>query len=119
MHWMYIFIAGLLEIVWVIGLRYSEGFTVLVPSIITLITLAVSFYLFSKSLQFLPIGTAYAIFTGFGAAGTAVVGILFFQESANFSKLFFLSLMIIGIIGLKITSDDTEKTETEALKEAN
>lgn len=116
MQWMYIFIAGLLEIIWVIGLRYSEGFTVLVPSIITLITLTISFYLFSKSLKFLPIGTAYAIFTGLGAAGTAIVGILYFQESASPSKLFFLCLMLIGIIGLKMTtSDDT--TETEVFEE--
>ncbi|MGD6872097.1 DMT family transporter [Sutcliffiella horikoshii] len=116
MQWMYIFIAGLLEIIWVIGLRYSEGFTVLVPSIITLITLAISFYLFSKSLKFLPIGTAYAIFTGLGAAGTAIVGILYFQESASPSKLFFLSLMLIGIIGLKMTTSDDE-TKTEVLEE--
>lgn len=118
MQWMYIFIAGLLEIIWVIGLRYSEGFTVLVPSIITLITLAISFYLFSKSLKSLPIGTAYAIFTGLGAAGTAIVGILFFQESAGPSKLFFLCLMLIGIIGLKLTTSDDTK-ETEVLEEGN
>jgi quaternary ammonium compound-resistance protein SugE len=116
MQWILIFIAGLLEIIWVIGLRYSEGFTVLTPSIITLITLAISFYLFSKSLKFLPIGTAYAIFTGLGAAGTAIVGILYFGESASPSKLFFLSLMLIGIIGLKMTTSD-ETTETKVPEE--
>ncbi|KMJ57974.1 ligand-binding protein SH3 [Bacillus sp. LL01] len=110
MQWVYIFIAGLLEIVWVLGLRFSEGFTVLTPSIVTVVTLTISFYLFSKSLKFIPIGTAYAIFTGFGAAGTAVVGILFFQESASFSKLFFIGLMLVGIIGLKITTSDEEDT---------
>jgi quaternary ammonium compound-resistance protein SugE len=90
MHWVFIFIAGLFEIVWVLGLRFSNGFTELVPSVVTIATLAVSFYLFSKSLKFLPIGTAYAIFTGFGAAGT--------------SKLFFIGLMLAGIIGLKLTT---------------
>lgn len=113
MQWVYIFIAGLLEIIWVLGLRFSEGFTVLIPSIVTVITLAISFYLFSKSLKYIPIGTAYAIFTGFGAAGTAVVGILFFGESASFSKLFFISLMLIGIIGLKLTTPDEDKEIVE------
>lgn len=109
MQWVYIFIAGLLEIVWVLGLRFSEGFTVMVPSIVTVITLAISFYLFSKSLKYIPIGTAYAIFTGFGAAGTAIVGIMFFGESSSFSKLFFISLMLIGIIGLKMTTPNEEE----------
>ncbi|MGD6834119.1 DMT family transporter [Sutcliffiella halmapala] len=104
MHWVFIFLAGLLEIVWVLGLRFSNGFTELVPSVVTIATLAVSFYLFSKSLKFLPIGTAYAIFTGFGAAGTAIVGILFFEETASAFKLFFIGLMLAGIIGLKLTT---------------
>jgi quaternary ammonium compound-resistance protein SugE len=97
MQWVYIYIAGLLEIICVLGLRFSEGFTVLIPSIVTVITLAISFYLFSKSLKYIPIGTAYAIFTGFGAAGTAVVGILFFGESPRLSKLFFISLLLMWI----------------------
>ncbi|CAG9621720.1 DMT family transporter [Sutcliffiella rhizosphaerae] len=113
MPWVYIFFAGLLEIVWVLGLRFSEGFTVLVPSILTIITLGISFYLFSKSLKFLPIGTAYAIFTGFGAAGTAVVGIFFFHESASFSKLFFIGLMLAGIMGLKMTTGYQDEPEVE------
>ncbi|QFT88207.1 Quaternary ammonium compound-resistance protein SugE [Bacillus sp. THAF10] len=113
MQWIYIFIAGVLEIVWVLGLRFSNGFTVLVPSIITVVTLAISFYLFSKSLKYIPIGTAYAIFTGFGAAGTALVGILFFHESTSFSKLFFIGLMLAGIIGLKITTPDEKNVEEE------
>ncbi|WP_078381613.1 DMT family transporter [Sutcliffiella halmapala] len=104
MQWIYIFIAGLFEIVWVLGLRFSNGFTVLVPSLITIATLSISFYLFSKSLKFIPIGTAYAIFTGFGAAGTALVGIFIFQESASMSKLFFIGLMLAGIVGLKLTT---------------
>ncbi|KPB04969.1 DMT family transporter [Bacillus sp. CHD6a] len=116
MQWIFIFIAGILEIIWVLGLRYSDGFTVLIPSIITLITLAISFYLFSKSLKFLPIGTAYAIFTGLGAAGTAIVGILYFGESASPSKLFFLSLMLLGIIGLKMTTSD-DVAEKEVVEE--
>lgn len=111
MQWIYIFIAGLFEIVWVLGLRFSNGFTVLMPSIITIATLSISFYLFSKSLKFIPIGTAYAIFTGFGAAGTAVVGIFFFQESASMSKLFFIGLMLAGIVGLKLTTPAEEQEQ--------
>ncbi|WP_223700851.1 DMT family transporter [Sutcliffiella deserti] len=117
MHWIYIFIAGLLEIVWVLGLRFSNGFTILIPSILTVATLAVSFYLFSKSLKFLPIGTAYAIFTGFGAAGTAVIGIFFFQESANASKLFFIGLMLAGIVGLKLTTPTETQSDAQRREE--
>jgi quaternary ammonium compound-resistance protein SugE len=117
MQWIYIFIAGLLEIVWVLGLRFSEGFTVFMPSVVTVITLGFSFYLFSKALKFLPIGTAYAIFTGFGAAGTAIIGILFFHESASISKLFFIILMLGGIVGLKLTTPADEGNERNIEKE--
>lgn len=102
MAWIYLLIAGLTEIVWAIGLKKAQGFTVLLPSIVTLIFIVVSFFLFAKAMERIPIGTAYAIFTGIGAAGTAIVGILLFNEGAGAGKLFFLALLLIGIIGLKL-----------------
>ncbi|WHY67370.1 multidrug efflux SMR transporter [Neobacillus sp. SuZ13] len=103
MAWIYILIAGLLEICWVIGLKYSHGFTILIPSIITVVIILFSFFLLSKALHSIPIGTGYAIFTGFGTVGTISVGMLFWGETINLSKIFFVTLMIAGIIGLKIS----------------
>lgn len=102
--WVLLVIAGLLEVCWAIGLKYTEGFTRLGPSIFTLITLAGSMYLLAKASQTLPIGTAYGIWVGIGALGAAVLGIVLFQESASPSRIFFLSLLLVSIIGLKVTS---------------
>ena len=95
-------IAGLTEIVWAIGLKFADGFTEIGPSIVTLIFIVVSFLLFAKAMSVIPIGTAYAVFTGIGAAGTAVLGILVFDENASIEKIAFLCLLIFGIIGLKM-----------------
>ena len=95
-------IAGLTEIVWAIGLKFADGFTEIGPSIVTLIFIVVSFLLFAKAMSVIPIGTAYAVFTGIGAAGTAVLGILVFDENASIEKIVFLCLLIFGIIGLKM-----------------
>ena len=108
MAWIFLIIAGLTEIVWAIGLKEANGFTNLVPSIITIIFLIVSFFLFAKAMKTIPIGTAYAIFTGIGAAGTVIVGILWFQEEVSFGKLFFLCVLLFGIIGLKLVDDEEE-----------
>ena len=108
MAWMYLLIAGVTEIVWAIGLKEAHGFTVLVPSIVTIIFIIVSFFLFAKAMETIPIGTAYAIFTGIGAAGTAVVGILLFSEGAGAGKLFFLALLLVGIVGLKLADGKEE-----------
>lgn len=102
--WIILFIAGLFEVCWAIGLKYTHGFTKLVPSLFTLTCLAISMILLSKSAQVLPIGTAYGVWVGIGALGAAVFGIVLFQEPLSFSRMFFLALLLISIIGLKVTS---------------
>lgn len=101
MAWIYIIMAGLLEIVWVIGLKYSHGFTKIIPSIVTVVIIFFSFLLLSKALHSIPLGTGYAIFTGLGTVGTVVTGMLFWGETINPLKVFFVVLMILGIIGIK------------------
>lgn len=112
MAWVYLFIAGILEILWAIGLKYSQGFSILLPSIVTAIAIVLSFLFFSKSLQAIPIGTAYAVFTGIGAAGTVIIGMLFLNESVHWMKVFFVTVLIIGIIGLKMTSNNQSSKES-------
>lgn len=102
--WVYLIFAGLLEVCWAIGLKYTEGFTKLWPSLFTLTTLAASMFLLAKAAQQLPIGTAYAIWVGIGALGAAVLGIFLFQESASVARLICLALLLVSIIGLKLTS---------------
>jgi quaternary ammonium compound-resistance protein SugE len=104
MAWVYLVIAGIFEMVWAVGLKYTEGFTRLVPSAATIAAMALSFVFLSQALKSLPVGTAYAIWTGIGAAGTAVLGILLFGESRDVLRILCLSLIVIGIIGLKLTS---------------
>ena len=107
MAWIYLIIAGLFEIGWAIGLKYTEGFTKLWPSVITIVTMILSFYFLSTAVKTIPIGTAYAIWTGIGAVGTAMLGIFLFGESKEFIRLFFIFLIVIGIVGLKIFSKAT------------
>lgn len=102
--WTILVIAGLLEVCWAIGLKYAEGFTKLIPSLFTIITLSVSMYLLAKAAEVLPIGTAYGVWVGIGALGTALLGIILFNESVSIMRAIFLSLLLIGIIGLKISS---------------
>ncbi|WP_372655674.1 multidrug efflux SMR transporter [Halobacteriovorax sp.] len=102
--WIILFVAGLLEICWAVGLKYSESFTKLIPTIFTLVTLMGSMYLLSRASLVLPIGTAYGVWVGIGAIGAAVYGIVFFNESASPLKIFFLCLLLVSIIGLKVTS---------------
>lgn len=104
MAWIYIIMAGLLEIVWVIGLKYSHGFTKIIPSIVTVVIIIFSFFLLSKALHSIPLGSGYAIFTGLGTVGTVVAGVFFWGETINPLKVFFVALMISGIIGIKISS---------------
>ena len=104
MAWIYLFIAGLLEIGWVIGLKYTNGFTRLGPSMFTVAALAASLFLLSKAIQTLPIGTAYAVWVGIGALGAAILGILLFQEAVSVFRIIFLMMLLIAIIGLKLTS---------------
>jgi quaternary ammonium compound-resistance protein SugE len=102
--WIFLVIAGLLEVCWAVGLKYSEGFTRLGPSFFVLATLAGSMVLLARATQVLPIGTAYGVWVGIGALGTAVVGIWLFGESTSPARLLFLAMLLIAIIGLKATA---------------
>ena len=102
--WLMLGAAGLLEIVWAISLKYTEGFTKLWPSVFTLVTMGMSFYLLAKAVMRLPVGTAYAVWVGIGAAGAAILGMVLFNESASPMRLAFLALLIVSIAGLKMTS---------------
>ena len=102
MSWIILFIAGLLEIGWAIGLKYTDGFTNPWPTVGTVISLVASFLLLGLALKTLPVGTAYAIWVGIGAAGTALLGILLFGESTDVLKLVSLGLICAGIVGLKL-----------------
>ena len=104
MAWMYLFVAGVFEIVWASGLKYTEGFTRLWPSVGTVGGMAVSFLFLAEALKTIPVGTRYAVWTGIGAAGTAVVGILLFGESRDALRLLCILLIVAGIVGLKLTS---------------
>lgn len=104
MSWVILLVAGLFEVCWAIGLKYTEGFTKLVPSLFTLTTLGISMFLLSKAAQVLPIGTAYGIWVGVGAMGAAILGIVLFNESASPARIFFLVLLLVSIIGLKLTA---------------
>ena len=104
MAWIYIFIASIFEISWAVGLKYSDGLKNLNASIFTVITMILSFVFLALGSKQLPIGTAYAVWTGIGALGTAIYGILYFNDSREFIRIFFLFLIIAGVIGLKITS---------------
>jgi quaternary ammonium compound-resistance protein SugE len=104
MAWAILFTAGLLEVGWAIGLKYTEGFTRLVPSALTLAAMAGSIVLLGLALKTLPIGTAYAVWTGIGAVGTAALGIILFGEAASALRLASIALIVAGIIGLKLVS---------------
>ena len=101
--WIILFFAGLFEISWAIGLKFSHGFSKLLPSVLTVIGMILSFIFLSMALKKLPLSIAYAVWTGIGIAGTSILGILIFHESVSFFKIFFVSLIVIGIIGLRLT----------------
>lgn len=104
MAWMILIIAGLFETGWAIGLKYTDGFTRFWPSLFTVAAIVVSMLLLSIAARSLPIGTAYAVWVGIGAAGTVILGILFLGDSAHLARLFFLALLLVAIVGLKLTS---------------
>jgi quaternary ammonium compound-resistance protein SugE len=104
MAWSILFVAGLMEIGWAIGLKYTEGFTRLVPSALTLIAMLVSVVLLGLALKTLPVGTAYAVWTGIGAVGTAILGIVLFGDPATVARLFSIGLIVAGIVGLKLVT---------------
>lgn len=104
MKWLLLVTAGLLEMCWAVGLKYSQGFTKLTPSVFTIVGMIASFYFLSLALRNLPLGTAYAIWTGIGTVGTVILGIILFKEPVDMARLMFIGLIVIGIIGLKIVS---------------
>lgn len=104
MHWFLLTLAGLFEIGWAVGLKYSAGFTRLWPSVATALLMTLSVFLLALALKHLPVGTAYAVWTGIGAVGTAVLGILLFGESASPARLACIGLILAGIAGLKLLS---------------
>ena len=104
MEWGILFVAGLFEIGWAIGLKYTEGFSRLVPSVLTVAAMVISVVLLGVALKTLPVGTAYAVWTGIGAVGTAALGIYLFGEPATAARLASIGLIVAGIVGLKLVS---------------
>jgi len=104
MAWVVLFAAGLFEIAWAIGLKYTEGFTRLWPTVGTVVALIASMALLGVALRTLPVGTAYAVWTGIGTVGTAVLGIVLFREPATAMRLLCIALIVTGILGLKAAS---------------
>ena len=108
MYWLVLFIAGLFEVAWAIGLKYTEGFSKLWPSVFTIACMIISMGLLAYAVKQLPVGTAYAVWTGIGAVGTAILGIILFDESKELARIFFIFLIIVGIVGLKIFSGEVD-----------
>lgn len=104
MAWLYLFVAGLLEIGWAIGLKYTHGFTRLLPTLFTLASMIASLGMLGLALKSLPVGTAYAVWTGIGTIGTAILGIVLLGESAAALRMACIGLIVAGIVGLKLVS---------------
>jgi quaternary ammonium compound-resistance protein SugE len=104
MAWVILFVAGLMEVGWAIGLKYTEGFTKLVPSVLTLTAMTISVVLLAIALKTLPVGTGYAVWTGIGAVGTAILGIVLFGDPATLARLACIGLIVAGIVGLKLAT---------------
>lgn len=104
MAWVYLIVAGALETGWAIGLKYTEGFTRLVPSVLTIAAIGASMFLLALAARTIPIGTAYAVWVGIGTIGAVVLGIVLFDEPRNTARLFFLALLIVALVGLKLTT---------------
>lgn len=105
MQWVYLLIAGLFEISWAIGLKYSHGFTLIIPAVFTIICMILSFYFLALTLKNLPLGTAYAIWTGIGTIGTCIFGVILFKEPVSALKFVCIGLIITGITGLKLITN--------------
>ena len=104
MNWIYLFIAGLFEIAWAIGLKYTEGWSRLWPSVVTAVLMIASFYFLSLAVKSLPIGTAYAVWTGIGTVGAAILGMFLFNEPRDVVRIVCILLIVAGIAGLKFSS---------------
>ena len=106
MGWTYLCMAGVCEVLWVIGLKYTAGFSRLWPSLLTVLAMAVSFYFLSQAVKTLPVGTAYAVWTGIGAVGAVIVGMVLFGESREVLRLACIGLIVAGIVGLRVVSNE-------------
>ena len=104
MAWVILFLAGLFEVGWAIGLKYTEGFTRVWPSVWTILAMVVSVWLLGIAMKSLPVGTAYSVWVGVGAVGTVILGIVLFSEPANFARLASVALIIAGVVGLKLAT---------------
>jgi quaternary ammonium compound-resistance protein SugE len=104
---MYVLAAGLLEVIWAVGLKYTDGFTRLWPSVITVVAFAGSLFLLALAVKTIPIGTGYAMFVGIGAVGAALLGIILFDEPTDPARMFFLTLLVVSLVGLRLTSEPT------------
>ena len=104
MSWLLLLLAGLLEVGWAVGLKYTQGFTRLWPSVITLLAMALSFLLLAQALRSIPVGTGYAVWTGIGASGTALLGVLLFAEPVTAVRVLALGLIVAGILLLRLSS---------------
>jgi quaternary ammonium compound-resistance protein SugE len=102
-EWTCLFIAGIFEIVWAVGLKYTEGITKIIPVTITAVAMILSIYFLAQAVKILPFGTAYAVWTGIGIAGTFIIGIVFFNESRDLLRILCVLLIFSGVIGLKLT----------------
>jgi quaternary ammonium compound-resistance protein SugE len=102
--WLVLVVASVFEIGWAVGLEYSEGFTNLLPSVGTVVALVVSMLLLARAVESLPIGTAYAVWTGIGAVGAAILGVVLFDEPVSVARVGFISLIVVGVVGLNATA---------------
>lgn len=108
-NWIFIILAGIIEVLWAIGLKYSNS---IIDWIVVAILITISFFLLSQAIKKVPVATVYAVFTGIGTAGTVLVGMAYFNEVFSWSKIFFLIILLVGILGLKlVTSESNEKGE--------
>lgn len=104
MAWVYLLIAGILEVVWAVGMKYADGWTKLYPSIFTIVSMIIGFYFLSLAVKSLPLGTAYAIWTGIGTIGTVIYSVIYFKEPMDVVKAICILLIVSGIVGLKLFS---------------
>ncbi len=107
MPWIYLAVAGLFECGWAIGIKYTEGFTKLLPSVLTIAAMGISLWLLSVAMKSIPVGTAYAVWTGVGAVGVAILGMLLFDESRELMRILCLLLIVAGIVGLRLLSSSS------------
>ena len=104
--WVQLVLAGLLEVCWAVGLKYTDGFRKPLPSLFVLVTLAGSMFLLASAARTLPIGTAYAVWVGIGALGAAILGVVLLREPVTFGRMFFLAMLLVAIVGVKMTSPE-------------